>query len=69
METAAVATVAARHHLPFLGFRAASDGNGDPLMLPGFPFQFFVYRQLAADNAAAVALRFLGALRVGSISG
>ncbi len=23
-----------------IGFRAASDGKGDPLMLPGFPFQF-----------------------------
>jgi hypothetical protein len=29
-------------------------------MLPGFPAQFFVYKQLAADNAAATALAFLG---------
>jgi nucleoside phosphorylase len=61
METAAVARVAAQHGAPFLAFRALSDGKGDPLMLPGFPFQFFVYRQLAADNAAAVALAFLKA--------
>jgi nucleoside phosphorylase len=62
-ETAAVATVAAKSHLPFIGFRAVSDGGGDPLHLPGFPVQFFYYRQLAADNAASVTLAFLGALR------
>ncbi len=61
METAAVASVAASNRVPFIGFRAASDGKGDPLMLPGFPAQFFVYRQLAADNAAATALAFLRA--------
>jgi hypothetical protein len=27
----------------------------------GFPFQFFVYRQIAANNAATVALAFLEA--------
>jgi nucleoside phosphorylase len=59
METLAVAEVATEHQVPFIAFRAASDGAGDPLMLPGFPFQFFVYRQLAADNAAAVALAFI----------
>jgi nucleoside phosphorylase len=61
METGAVGAVAAQHGVPFIGFRAASDGKGDPLMLPGFPFQFFVYRQLAADNAALTALAFLKA--------
>jgi nucleoside phosphorylase len=61
METAAVARVAAQHRTPFIAFRAVSDGKGDPLMLPGFPFQFFMYRQLAADNAATVALAFLKA--------
>jgi nucleoside phosphorylase len=61
-ETAAAFAVAARHHVPFIGFRAASDGGGDPLHLPGFPSEFFVYRQLAADNAAATALAFLAAL-------
>ena len=58
-ETAAVATAAARARVPFLGFRAVSDGGGDPLGLPGFPVQFFYYRQLAADNAATVTLAFL----------
>jgi nucleoside phosphorylase len=58
-ETAAVDAVAHRHHLPFLGFRAVSDGGGDPLHLPGFPFQFFFYRQISADNAALTTLAFL----------
>lgn len=61
METAAAFAVAARHGVPFIGFRAASDGGGDPLQLPGFPAEFFLYRQLAADNAASTALAFLGA--------
>jgi nucleoside phosphorylase len=61
METAAVARVAAEHRTPFIAVRALSDGKGDPLMLPGFPFQFFYYRQLAADNAATVTLAFLKA--------
>jgi len=61
METAAVARLANANAIPFLAFRALSDGLGDPLMLPGFPFQFFIYRQIAADNAAATALAFLSA--------
>jgi hypothetical protein len=40
-----------------------SDGGGDPLSLPGFPFQFFYYRQLAADNAAITTLAFLASWR------
>src|SRR5436190_1496194 len=59
METAAVAAVARAHNTPFLAFRALSDGNADRLHLPGFPFQFFVYYQLAANNAATVAKAFL----------
>ena len=58
-ETAAVAQVAQRYHVPFLGVRAVSDGQNDPLHLPGFPWQFFVYRQLAGNNAAAVTVAFL----------
>jgi nucleoside phosphorylase len=58
-ETAAVDAVASAHRVPFLGVRAVSDGGGDPLGLPGFPVQFFYYRQLAADNAAATTLAFL----------
>ena len=60
-ETAAVAQVAVRNRTRFIAFRGISDGGPDPLMLPGFPFQFVVYKQLAADNAAAVALAFMHA--------
>jgi nucleoside phosphorylase len=62
-ETAAVDAVAHAHHVPFLGFRAVSDGGGDPLNLPGFPFQFFYYRQISADNAALTTMAFLKAWR------
>jgi hypothetical protein len=65
-ETEAAFTVAGDHHVPFIGFRAASDGGGDPLGLPGYPSQFLVYRQLAADNAGAVALAFLHAWHLAS---
>jgi len=58
-ETAAVGAVATSHGVPFIGFRGGSDGAGDPLMLPGFPFQFFFYKQIAADNAATATLDFL----------
>jgi nucleoside phosphorylase len=68
-ETAAVDKVMTAAGVPFIGFRAASDGTGteggkvpaggDPLHLPGFPFQFFYYRQLASDNAALTTLAFL----------
>jgi len=61
METALVAQVAAANNVPFLGVRAVSDGASDPLHLPGFPAQFVVYRQLAGNNAAAVAMAFLHA--------
>jgi nucleoside phosphorylase len=58
-ETAAVQVVADEHKVPFLGFRGMSDGPGDPLNLPGFPFQFFFYRQLAANNAAIAVEAYL----------
>jgi nucleoside phosphorylase len=58
-ETAAVQAVADAHGIPFLGIRSISDGAGDPLHLPGFPFEFFFYKQIAADNAARVAAAFL----------
>lgn len=61
METAAAFAVASSHGVPVIGFRSASDGGGDPLHLPGFPAEFLVYRQLAADNAASVTLAFLAA--------
>jgi nucleoside phosphorylase len=60
-ETGAVDQVAHRFGVPFLGIRAASDGHGDPLPDPGFPFSFVIYRQLAGDNAAATTVAFLHA--------
>ena len=62
METAPVARLAAENQIPFLAFRAVSDGGGDPLIasaIIGFPVQFLIYQQLAADNAADVAIEFL----------
>lgn len=58
-ETAAAQAVADAHGVPFLGIRGMSDGPGDPLNLPGFPFQFAFYKQIAADNAAIVTEAFL----------
>ena len=57
-----MAKLAAEHGIPFLAFRAVSDGGGDPLVasaIIGFPVQFLIYQQLAADNAADVAIEFL----------
>jgi adenosylhomocysteine nucleosidase len=59
METAAIAREATARGVPFIAFRAVSDGAGDPLMLPGFPSQFFAYYRLAARNAASAAVAFL----------
>lgn len=59
METAAIGSEAVAHGIPFIAFRAVSDGEGDPLMLT-VPFaQFFVYYRLAANNAAAATVAFL----------
>jgi adenosylhomocysteine nucleosidase len=66
METAAVARVAQAHGIPWVAFRAVSDGAGDPLNLPGFPGQFFAYYNLAAENAARSAMKLLG--RVGNVA-
>lgn len=65
-ETAAVASEAASRGLPFIGFRGMSDGEADPLGLPGFPAQFFVYYRLAARNVAATTMAFVD--RIGTIS-
>jgi nucleoside phosphorylase len=59
METAAIVREVAARGFPFIAFRAVSDGEGDPLNLPGFPAQFFAYYRLAAHNAAAATVRFL----------
>lgn len=58
-ETAAAQLVALAHGVPFLGIRGTSDGPGDPLRLPGYPFTFFVYKQIASENAAIVTEAFL----------
>ena len=58
-ETAAAQQVADAHGIPFLGVRGMSDGPGDPLHLPGYPFTFVVYKQIAADNAAIVTEAFM----------
>ena len=59
METAAAQAVADANGVPFLGIRGITDGPGDPLHLPGFPFQFFCYKRIAAINAARVTAAFL----------
>jgi nucleoside phosphorylase len=58
-ETGAVQAVADAHGVPFLGIRGISDGQGDPLHLPGYPVSFFYYKQIAADNAALATAAFL----------
>lgn len=59
MESAAVARVAHLNGIPFVAVRGVSDGTNDPLDLPGFPFQFFAYRHLAANNAAKLVTTML----------
>jgi len=59
METAAVAREAQARGVPFIAFRAVSDGAGDTLGLPGFPSEFFAYYRLAAANEAAVTAAFV----------
>lgn len=58
-ESAAAQVIADAHSTPFLAIRGMSDGPNDPLRLPGFPFQFFFYKQIAADNAAQVVAAFM----------
>lgn len=59
METAAIAREATLRGIPFIAFRAVSDGAGDPLGLPGSLAQFSAYYHFAARNAAAAMLAFL----------
>ena len=58
-ETAAAQQVSEVQGVPFLGIRGMSDGPGDPLNLPGYPFTFVIYKQIAAENAAIVTEAFL----------
>jgi len=69
METAAIAREAAARKLPFLAFRAASDGTQDPLGLTKPFAQFFVYYDLAARNAATATVAFLEKLAASSSCG
>ena len=58
MESAAVAVVAYENRVPFIAFRSLSDlagGNAGPN-------EVLVFRQLAAENAAAVVMAYLEAL-------
>jgi nucleoside phosphorylase len=59
METAAIAREARARGIPFVAFRAASDGSEDPLGLTQPFAQFFVYYELASRNAAAATAAFL----------
>ena len=49
------------HHVPFIAFRGISDTSavGDL-----WPFEWLVYQQLAADNAAVAARLWIGAWNV-----
>lgn len=57
-ETAAIAREVTARGLPFIAFRASSDGGDDPLNSTGFT-EFFAYYRLAAHNAAAATAAFL----------
>lgn len=59
METAAIGREALARKVPFIAFRATSDGSDDPLHLVGNFAQFFAYYRLAAKNAAAASAAFL----------
>jgi len=59
METAVIAREAHARGLPYVAFRAVSDGEEDPLGLPGFPAQFFAYYPIAARNAAIATTALL----------
>jgi nucleoside phosphorylase len=59
METAAAGGVATGRDVPWVAFRAVSDGAEDPLGDRGFPAQFFDYYPLAARNAAAGTVALL----------
>ena len=58
METAAIAREAAQRGVPFIAFRAVSDGAGDPLGLATF-LEFSAYYRFAAHNASLMTIPFL----------
>lgn len=65
METAAIAREAAARGVPYIAFRAVSDGSEDPLHLSGFLDQFNAYYSLAARNAALTTVAFLKKITTG----
>lgn len=67
METAAIGREVTARGLPYIAFRAGSDGAGDPLGLPGFPAQFYAYYRLASRNAAAATIAFLEQIGPGGV--
>jgi nucleoside phosphorylase len=60
-QTTASMLAAEAHHVPFIAFRGISDTTavGDL-----WPFEWLVYQQLAADNAAVAARLWIGAWKV-----
>jgi hypothetical protein len=65
-QTTASMLAAQAHQVPFIAFRGISDTNavGDL-----WPFEWLVYQQLAADNAAVAARLWIGAWNVGAPAG
>jgi nucleoside phosphorylase len=60
-QTTASMLAAQGHHVPFIAFRGISDTSAVGNL---WPFEWLVYQQLAADNAAAAARLWIGAWHV-----
>ncbi len=60
-QTTASMLAAQRHHVPFIAFRGISDTSAVGNL---WPFEWLVYQQLAADNAAVAARLWIGAWNV-----
>jgi len=60
-QTTASMLAAQKHHVPFIAFRGISDTSAVGNL---WPFEWLVYQQLAADNAAVAARLWIGAWNV-----
>ena len=60
-QTTASMLAAQRRHVPFIAFRGISDTTAVGNL---WPFEWLVYQQLAADNAAVAARLWIGAWNV-----
>jgi nucleoside phosphorylase len=60
-QTTASMLAAQTHHVPFIAFRGISDTSAVGNL---WPFEWLVYQQLAADNAAVAARLWIGAWNV-----